>query len=133
MSKTTNVLLNWYSSMKKKWERFGWFLTKKIDVECQILALFDSSPLIQNSKYTNLLWVCWFLCKNLSNFVSSAGKLNNLYYHNGNTLGSKMYGIVGLFMKLNAYFPKGVTEGGSVATSTSFLNISFIWHEDLVM
>ena len=24
---TKSVLLNWYSLMKKKWERFGWFLT----------------------------------------------------------------------------------------------------------
>jgi hypothetical protein len=29
----------------------------KIDFESQILALFDSSPLIQNSKFNNFLWV----------------------------------------------------------------------------
>ena len=45
-----------------------WFLTWKIDFESQILALFDSSPFIQNSKFNNFL--CWFLGKNLSNFVS---------------------------------------------------------------
>ena len=32
-------------------------------------SIFDSSPLIQNSKFNNFLWVCWFLCKNLSNLV----------------------------------------------------------------
>ena len=26
MSITKNLLLNWYFLMKKKWERFGWFL-----------------------------------------------------------------------------------------------------------
>ena len=33
--------LNWYSSMKKKLERFEQFLTKKIDFESQKLAFFD--------------------------------------------------------------------------------------------
>ena len=28
-----------------------------------------------------LLWVCWFLGKNLSNFVFLAWKFNNPYYH----------------------------------------------------
>ena len=27
-------------------------------VESQIIALFDSLPLIQNSKFNNFLWVC---------------------------------------------------------------------------
>ena len=33
--------LYWYSSMKKKIERFRWFLKLKIDFENQILAHFD--------------------------------------------------------------------------------------------
>ena len=28
--------------MKKNWERFGWFLTKKIEFESQILADFGT-------------------------------------------------------------------------------------------
>ena len=44
--------------------------------------IFDSSPLIQNSKFNNFLWVCWFLCKNLTNFVSPVWKLHNPYCHN---------------------------------------------------
>ena len=68
--------------MKKKWERFGWFLTLKIDFECQILALFDTFPLIQFSKFNNFLWVCWFLGKNISNFVLPAWKLHYRNYHN---------------------------------------------------
>ena len=31
--------------------------------------IFDTSPLTQFSKFNNFLWVCWFLGKNLSNFV----------------------------------------------------------------
>ena len=62
-------------------ERFGWFLTEKIDFESQVLALFDSLPLIQNSKFNNFLWVCWFLGKNLSNFVPPVWKLHNPYCH----------------------------------------------------
>ena len=54
---------------EKKWEIIGWFLTYKIDFESQILALFDTSPLTQYSKFYNFLWVCWFLGKNLSSFV----------------------------------------------------------------
>ena len=34
------------------------------------MALFDSLKLIQNSKFNNFLWVCCFLGKNLSDFVS---------------------------------------------------------------
>ena len=29
-----------------------------------------------NPKFNNFLWVCWFLCKNLSNFVPPAWKLH---------------------------------------------------------
>ena len=66
---------------KKNWERFQWFLTYKIDLESQILVLFDSSPLTQFLKFNNFLWVCWFLGKNLSNFVPPAWKLDNPYCH----------------------------------------------------
>ena len=41
---------------------------------------------IQNSvqilKFNNFLWVCWFLGKNLSNFVPLIWKLHNPYCHN---------------------------------------------------
>ena len=39
--KTKNVLLNWYYPTKFFLEKFGWFLTLKIDFENQILALWD--------------------------------------------------------------------------------------------
>ena len=41
---------------------------------------FYISLIIQNSKFNNFLWVCWFLCKNL--FVPPAWKLHNPYCHN---------------------------------------------------
>ena len=68
---------------EKKIEKDSYdFWHRKIDFASQILALFDTFPLVQFSKYNNFLWVCWFLGKNLSNFVPSAWKLNNPYYHN---------------------------------------------------
>ena len=36
-------------------------------------------PLIQFSKFNNFLWVCWFLRKNLSNFVPLVWKLHKTY------------------------------------------------------
>ena len=45
-------------------------------------SIFDTSPLTQFSKFNNFLWVCWFLGKNLSNFVPPVWKLHNLYCHN---------------------------------------------------
>ena len=53
---------------EKKSEGFGWFLMKKIYLEIQILALFDSSPLHQFSKFNDFLCVCW-LGKKFSNFL----------------------------------------------------------------
>ena len=42
MSITKGVPLNSYSSMKKNLERFGYFLTLKIDFESQNFAIFDN-------------------------------------------------------------------------------------------
>ena len=49
--------------------------------ECQILALYDTSPLHQFFKFNNFLWTCWFLGKHFSNFVAPAWKLDYPYYH----------------------------------------------------
>ena len=43
--------------------------------------IFDTS-LHQFSKFNNLLWVCWFIGKNISNFELPAWKFNNPYCHN---------------------------------------------------
>ena len=42
---------------------------------------FDTSSLNQFSKFKNFLSVCWFLCKNISNFVPPVWKLHNPYCH----------------------------------------------------
>jgi len=58
LSKNVNnkkVLLNSYYSMKKKSKRFLSFLTLKIDFESKILALFDSLPLLQFSKFGDFI------------------------------------------------------------------------------
>ena len=39
--------------------------------------IFDTSPIYQFSKFNNFIWVRWFLCKNLPNFVSLVLKLHN--------------------------------------------------------
>ena len=70
-----------FATNSLKYGMYG--LTAKLSVPwliiCQIFMkwcpIFDSSPLIQNSKFNNFLWVCLFLCKNLSNF------LHNPYSH----------------------------------------------------
>ena len=66
---------------EKKKKKIKGFLTLKIEFDSQILALLDTSLLHQFSKFNNFLWVCWFLDKNLSNFVTPNWKLDNLYYH----------------------------------------------------
>ena len=38
--------------------------------------------MVQFSKFKDFLWVCWFLGKNLSNFVYPVWKLHNPYCHN---------------------------------------------------
>ena len=59
----------WYRKLTLKVKRLGDF------------ALFDTSPLTQFSKSNNFLWVCWFLGKNLSNFVRPVWRLHNPYCH----------------------------------------------------
>ena len=46
--------------------------------------LHTVSPLHHFLKFNNFLWVCWFLGKNLSNFVPPIWKLDNPCYHNVN-------------------------------------------------
>ena len=38
-------------------KKFSWFLTKKIDFESTILALFEALMLCQFSKYSNFIWI----------------------------------------------------------------------------
>ena len=43
---------------------------------------FDTSSLTQFSKFNHFLWVCWFIGKNLSNFLPPIWKLHNPNCHN---------------------------------------------------
>ena len=47
-----------------------------------IFASYWGSTLVQFSKFNNFHWVCWFLCKTLSNFVYPIWELHNPYCHN---------------------------------------------------
>ena len=71
LSKSTKI---WLSksifNVKNHWKILKW---------CPI---FDSSPLLQFSKFNGFLCLFWFLAKNLSNFVSLPWKLHNWYCHN---------------------------------------------------
>ena len=49
--------------------------------------IFDSSPLHQFSKFNNFHWVCWFVGKTISIFLSPDLKLHNRYCHNFHTQG----------------------------------------------
>ena len=61
------------------------------------LLIFDTSPLTQFSKFNNFLWVCWFLGKNLSNFVPPFWKLHNPYCH---YLHNDIYSVyIGMYCK----------------------------------
>ena len=67
-------------SMSKLIGIFFIFFTWKIKIinfKNSDFSKFWGSPLVQFSKFNNFLWVCWFLCKNLSNFVSLVLKLHN--------------------------------------------------------
>ena len=60
------------------------FLTTSIFMTLYLLKwcpIFDDSSLHQFNKYNNFLAECWFLTKNVSNFVSLPLKLDNPYYH----------------------------------------------------
>ena len=76
MSITKNVLLNWYSSMKKNEKDLDDFWHRKLTLKvkfCHFLTLFERLPLLQNLKF---LWLL------LTNFVSPVWKVHNPYYHN---------------------------------------------------
>ena len=76
-----NVLLNWYSSMKKTKKNSNNFWDRTLTLKVKFLhflTLFDTSPLHQFSKFNNFLWVYWFL---VSNFVFPEFKLHNQYCH----------------------------------------------------
>ena len=87
MSKIIRILLNFFSLKNIILGAHFLLLTffDKIKIERLLFLkwrlIFDTSPLTQFSKFINFLWVCWFLGKNLSNFVPPVWKLHNPYCH----------------------------------------------------
>ena len=51
----------------------------------------------------NFLWVCWFLCKNLSNFVPPAWKLHNPYCHNDKSSNHFNFIFTIIFWEINIH------------------------------
>ena len=77
--------------------------------------------------------MAWFCKKNHVQFGKEGGKFKKISHifrpifllsYNVHTLGLKMFGTGGLFMKYNAYVPEGGNEGGRIAipTSITFFN-----------
>ena len=60
-----------------------------IDFESQILVLFNWLALCLFTKYNDLLLLCWFLAKDISDFVFLFWKLVDRYWHNLHTPLSK--------------------------------------------
>ena len=81
MSITTDVLLNWYSSMKKNQKDSYDFWHRKLTLNVKFWY-FLTAP--HYSNFQNLVIsfeYSWFLGKNLSNFVSLPWKLHNRKCH----------------------------------------------------
>ena len=82
MSITTNMLLNWYSSVKKNQKDSDDFWHRKLTLKVKFWY-FLTAP--HYSNFQNLVIsfeYSWFLAKNLSNFVSLPWKLHNRECHN---------------------------------------------------
>ena len=56
-------------------------MTSKIDSENRKCAIFIGSSLCLFTRYQNFLWLCWFLCLNVTNFGCPRLKLNNPIDH----------------------------------------------------
>ena len=84
MSKIKKILPNSYFSMGKKQKDFDDFRHRKLNciLISQILALFDTSHYTNSQKFNSFLWECWFVAKDIYNFVSVSWKLHNRYCHN---------------------------------------------------
>ena len=75
----------WVGSITPYWGSmmYKWLCLFVVCSRDGIFASYWGSPLVQLSEFNDFLWVCWFLCKNLSNFVYPVWKFHNPYCHNG--------------------------------------------------
>ena len=86
MSKITWIFLNFFINKYQFrstycYSHFFIFFFSLIFLFIKSYPILVSLPLIQNSKFNNFLWVCWFLWKSLSNILPPAWKLHNPYCH----------------------------------------------------
>ena len=81
ISITISVLLNWYSSMRKNSRKIRIIYDRENWLWMSNFGTFWHLSLTQFSIFNNFLWICWFLDKNLSNFLPPAWKLHNRYCH----------------------------------------------------
>ena len=84
-SETFSFFFHWRVPIQDNIFCYWHFLIKSIFKSLYLLKwcpIFDSFPLILNSKFNNFLWGSWFLCKNLSKFVPPTWKLYDPYCHN---------------------------------------------------
>ena len=72
MSKIIGIFLNSFSYEHIFWN-ISIFKSLHFLKRC---PRFDTFPLHHFSKFNNFLWVCWFVCKNLSNFLHPHKKGN---------------------------------------------------------
>ena len=96
MSITKNVILNSYFSMKKKLRKISNdFWHRKLTLKVKFWH-FLTPPhyILQFAKFNDILWICWFLAKNLSNFLSLSWKLHHRYCHKYIYLDSKLCWII---------------------------------------
>ena len=82
MSIPKNVLHNSYSSMKKKQKDSDDFWRRKLTLKVKFRH-FLTPPHYTNSQNSMISFdYCWFLAKNLLDFVFLSWKLHNQYCHN---------------------------------------------------
>ena len=82
MSLTKNVLLNWYSSMKKKMRKMRMiFWHKKFTLKVKFWHFGTAYYTNLQNSIISFEYVCWLLVKTLSNFVSLPWKIHNPYCH----------------------------------------------------
>ena len=93
---------------------------------------------VQFSKFDNFLWVCWFLGKNLSNFISPVWKLHNLYCHKctEEQFTSFLYGKFTNYRRFKELIgSKGGNLGPLLSISTCgfmcFFSLKSIWADSL--
>ena len=120
---------------KKKIEKdLDNFWSRKLTLKVKRLgdfALFDTSTLTQFSIFNNFLWVCWFLGKNLSTFVSPNLKLHNLYCHKAYWFNTRTITTISMVARIQNKAARRTAAARTVhfscSASVSHWVVSFRW------